>query len=435
MSRVVVIGGGFGGLAVAARLARRRHDVTVLEASDTLGGAAGPFVADGHTWDAGPAATLLPAVLRDLFTKTGAPLEDEVDLVSQEVVREHRFIDGSALALPAGSRAAQRDAVDGLQAGLGERWGAHVDAYAGTWETLRGELFERAWDPEVASEAARRLVGSRRSLHRDLRRGLRDERLRLVAGHPFVADGHDLREVPAWAGLRTYLEQRFGSWTVPGGLWQVTAALERRCAARGVTLRPGVEARDLVLRDSRVAAVDTSEGPIDAAVVVVAIDPRRLPALAGHVARGTPAPPPVTAYLSLTDAHDLPDLPAETVLHGDPLLILRTGGTAPEGRASWTALARGRVAGDVATALAHAGLDLRDHLARSHQHSPRDLVRRWRGSPLGVLWQGRGTAAQRLGPDTPLPGVYACGAASGHGSGLPFVGMRAALVAEAVGRA
>ena len=41
MSRVVVIGGGFGGLASAARLAKLGHDVTLVEASDRLGGAIG----------------------------------------------------------------------------------------------------------------------------------------------------------------------------------------------------------------------------------------------------------------------------------------------------------------------------------------------------------------------------------------------------------
>ncbi|WP_235739175.1 FAD-dependent oxidoreductase [Nocardioides alcanivorans] len=31
MARVVVIGGGFGGMAAAARLAKRGHEVTVVE--------------------------------------------------------------------------------------------------------------------------------------------------------------------------------------------------------------------------------------------------------------------------------------------------------------------------------------------------------------------------------------------------------------------
>jgi len=67
--------------------------------------------------------------------------------------------------------------------------------------------------------------------------------------------------------------------------------------------------------------------------------------------------------------------------------------------------------------------------------SPRELVERWGGSPLGVLWEGRGTVRRRLGPRTPIAGVYAAGAHATPGAGLPFVGLSAALVAQVVGPA
>ena len=35
-----------------------------------------------------------------------------------------------------------------------------------------------------------------------------------------------------------------------------------------------------------------------------------------------------------------------------------------------------------------------------------------------MLWQGRGTVRQRLGPTTPVPGVYAAGAHATPGGGL-----------------
>ena len=56
-----------------------------------------------------------------LFRKSGRPLEREVDLQPLDLVREHRFADGSALRLPGGSRAAQLAAVDELGTGLGQQ--------------------------------------------------------------------------------------------------------------------------------------------------------------------------------------------------------------------------------------------------------------------------------------------------------------------------
>src|SRR3954451_6010346 len=112
MARVVVVGGGFGGTAAAARLAKSGHQVTVVERRQRLGGAVGFVERDGFRWDAGPTSTALPAVLRDLFRKSGRPVERELDLVPVEPAREHRFVDGTVLAMPMGSRSAQLEAVD-----------------------------------------------------------------------------------------------------------------------------------------------------------------------------------------------------------------------------------------------------------------------------------------------------------------------------------
>ena len=433
MARVVVVGGGFGGMAAAARLAKLGHQVTLLERSPHLGGALTTVERDGFAWDAGPTSTLLPAVVRDLFRKSGRPLEREVDLQPLDVVREHRFADGTSLSLPGGSRAAQLGAFEALGRGLGEQWVEHVASYGDTWELLRKEWFERPFDDDVAPRELTALLDRRESLHKRLRRTFRDERLRLVAGHRLVMDGHDLREAPVLAGVDVYLEQRFGAWTVPGGLVALGTAMAERLALRGVVVQTATEATDLVVREGRVAAVRTTGGEVDADLVVVAIDPRRLPALASYVRRTMPAIPPVVCHVGLEG--DVPELPHEVVLHGDPLLVVRTGGRAPGGGAAWTVLARGRIAEDVLTAVARHRLDVRRQVVTRVDRTPRDLVEEWGGSPHGMLWQGPRTARSRLGPRTPVAGVLTAGAHATTGSGLPFAGLSAALVAEVVGRA
>jgi phytoene dehydrogenase-like protein len=431
--RVVVVGGGFGGLACAARLAKLGHDVTLLERLATLGGAVSTVAADGFEWDAGPTSTLVPAVVRDLFRKSGRPLERELDLEPLDVVREHWFEDGSVLGLPGHSRAAQLRAFDELGAGLGRRWVDHVDSYSDDWEVLRRAYFENAWNPDEVSREAAARFDSREMLHKRLKRTFKDERLRQVAAHPFVADGHDVRNVPAWAGLVAYLEQRFGAWAIPGGMAQLTAALAARMATRGVTVALEVEATDIVVREGRAVAVATTSGTVDADAVVCAIDPRMLPTLAPYVERTMPAMPPVVCHVGLSEP--VRPLPHEVVVHGDPMFVVRTGGRSPDGGAAYTVHGRGKLTEDILKALARHRLDLRGDVVTRVDLTPKDLVSQWRTSPYGVLWEGRGTVRARLGPRTPIEGVYAAGAHATPGAGLPFVGLSAALVAQVVGPA
>jgi UDP-galactopyranose mutase len=428
MARVVVVGGGFGGMASAARLAKLGHAVTLVEAAERLGGALAPVTQDGFVWDGGPTMTLLPAVIRDLFRKSGRPLERELDLEPVEVIREHRFEDGTRVRLTGGSRAAQIEAFDELGTGLGRQWADFVGSFADDWEVLRQHYFEVPWTPDaLPREVAARLDG-RETLAKRIRRSLKDRRMRLVASFPFDAEGHDPRDVPAWAGLVHYLEQRFGAWTVPGGMHQLAAVLEQRLAIRKVTVLTGTTVTDVLLRDGVVAGVALSgpdgDGEIEADRVVAAVDPRRLPLTARYAERTMPAMPPQVFHLGLRDAPALPA--AEVVLHGDPLLVVRASGDA------WTVHARGKLLEDVTVAMARHKLDIRDRVLSRIDLGPRELVARWGGSPYGMLWMGRRTVRHRLGPTTPIPGLYAAGAHATPGAGLPFVGLSAALVAQAI---
>lgn len=438
MARIIVVGGGLGGMATAARLAKQGHEVALLEAATHLGGALAAVEQDGYRWDGGAGHTLLPAALRDLFRKTGRPLEKELegDLEPMPVLREHRFADRTSVRLPGGSRADQVAAFDELGPGLGEKWVEHVELYNAVWEVLRRNYVEVPWTPGDRKAVPRELdslFNIRETLHKRLRHDFRDERLALVAGHGATAEGHDLRNVPSWVGVTSYLEQRFGGWRVPGGMGRLVDLLTARLATRGVTVRTGTTVQDLVVREGRVVGVRTAEGEADADAVVVAIDPRRLPALASYVEKTMPAIPPVVCHLGLTG--DVPEITHDVVFNAEPTITVRRGTGAPEGGTAWTLLGRGKIAEDMVDALARHGLDVRENVVSRVDLSPRDLVQQWNGSPMGVLWQGRGTVRLRLGPTTPIAGVYQAGAHGAPGAGVPFVTQSAALVAQVIGPA
>lgn len=430
-----MVGGGLAGAASAARLAKLGHRVTLVERLPVLGGAVGLLERDGFVWDTGPDATALPAVLRDLFRKSGRPLERELSLEPVQPLREHRFGDGTRVTLPSGSRSGQLAAVEeGLGGGLGRVWVDHVHQYAEAWDRLRRDFFERTYAPGLAAPETEALLGGRSSLRRAVHRGLRDPRLRTLALHHAVQGGHDPRRVPAWFGLLDYLEQNFGTWTFPGGFGALAGLLERRLAQRGVTVQTSTTALDVRMGPHGPVAVETDHGPVPAEIVVVAVDPHLLPVLSARVRRTRAALPPAVTHLGLRGP--VPDLPREVVLHDSAAtLTLRTGGAAPHGAAAWTLHHRGRLAGDPLAALAARGIDVRDAVTVRLERSPQEQVAHWGGSPAGVLWQDRRSVRDRLGTVTPLPHVHAVGAHTGGGGWLPFVGLTAALVAESVGPA
>lgn len=69
--RAIVIGSGFGGLALAIRLQAAGIPVLLLEARDKPGGRAYVYEQDGFRFDAGPTVLTAPGVIDELFAAAG----------------------------------------------------------------------------------------------------------------------------------------------------------------------------------------------------------------------------------------------------------------------------------------------------------------------------------------------------------------------------
>ncbi len=184
MARAVVVGGGFGGLAAALRLAKLGHAVTLVEQSE-LGGALAPVARDAFAWDTAT-HTLVPGVVRDLFRKTGRPLERELDLVQLDCLREHWFEDGTSLVLTA-RRSEQLAAFDRLRPGLGRGLRRPRGVVRRPVGGAAARVRRGALGPRPPAAAAGRAARVARVAGRRLRRVSRDERLGRSPATPFTA--------------------------------------------------------------------------------------------------------------------------------------------------------------------------------------------------------------------------------------------------------
>ncbi|TDD25466.1 NAD(P)/FAD-dependent oxidoreductase [Kribbella turkmenica] len=435
MARVIVVGAGLAGLASAVRLAKLGHQVTLCERDERLGGVLGRIEADGFCWDAGAASTTLPAALRDLFRKSGRPIESLVQLEPVAEPRRHMFADGSVLDLPIADRGEQLQAWTELaDAKVARQWTALVDGYGETWQILRKTSLEPPLKDQLPLSAIRTLRPWQ-SLERVAQRRLDDERARAVLRHFAAQSGSDAKLTPGYVGVWSYLERTFGRWTIAGGFGALADALAQRARERKIDVRTGAEVVAVGTSQGSVTGVRLADGTELAADIVVSdIDPRELyehlvddPAakkVRKQVHSTHQAQAAYVVHLGLEDP--VPSLPFETVLHGTPTAVVRTGGQAPAGHQAWSVLVHGYPTDDVLDLLVARGLHVRDKVV-SRQTSPS-----WWA---GVAWEGYRTARRRAANVSPIKGLYCVGAGAHPGSGVPATTLGAAIVADAVGKA
>ncbi|ATP17235.1 hypothetical protein BV87_01745 [Sphingobium yanoikuyae] len=76
----IVIGSGFGGLALAIRLQSAGIGTTLIEARDRPGGRAYRWEREGYIFDAGPTVITDPACLEELWMLSGNRMDEDVTL-------------------------------------------------------------------------------------------------------------------------------------------------------------------------------------------------------------------------------------------------------------------------------------------------------------------------------------------------------------------
>ncbi len=119
--RVVVVGGGVGGLAGAIRLRSEGHDVVLLERNDVVGGKLASYERDGYTFDVGPSLLTLPHVFDELFRLAGTTLDEQLDLRRLDPQFRYHWRDGSSLAVHDDAEATAA-AFEECASGAGAQW-------------------------------------------------------------------------------------------------------------------------------------------------------------------------------------------------------------------------------------------------------------------------------------------------------------------------
>lgn len=496
MSRIVVIGAGVGGLAAAARLAVRGHEVTILEQGDRVGGKLFTYRRDGFAFDTGPSLFTLPAVYRDLFLKTGGPLEEAVDLQPVEPGFGYHFADGSSVTVPGVDPGkAARAFGDAFGGSAREDWRQLIARGGEMWRLTREPFLQSPLDGwrtllKVATPSAVRAIAPRTTL-RDLgQQYLSDWRLRQVLDRYATYSGSDPRRAPAVFATVPYMEQTFGAWHIGGGLGTLADALEKRCLERGVGIRLRADVAEVLLADGRVAGVRTVDGERIPAEIVVAnadahhlyndlLDDPHAKGPARSLAKAAPALSGFVILLALRgrtpgihhhnvwfprdydgefdaifgrNPHPARDPAIYACVPDDPLMrpdddteawfiLVNTPrhGNGMRGSVDWAAPGLADEYADLLLQrLAERGTDIRDRVLWRELRTPADLAHDTRapgGSIYGSSSNGPRAAFQRPANQSPIPGLYLVGGSAHPGGGLPLVGMGAEIVADLIPRA
>jgi phytoene desaturase len=286
----VVVGAGFGGLALAIRLQASGMQTTLLEKRDKPGGRAYVYEDQGFVFDAGPTVITDPSCIEELFDLAGKRIEDYVEMLPVAPFYRLCWEDGSHFdylndqeALDRQIHARNPADVDGYKRFLAYSKAVFEEGYV----KLGAVPFLSFRDMIQAGPQLARLQAWR-SVYGMVSRFIQDEHLRqafsfhslLVGGNPFATS--------SIYTLIHALERRWGVWFPRGGTGALVRALVRLFEDIGGHIELNAPVARIETQGERASGVRLEDGRLFAADAVAsnADVVHTYAKLLGHDARG-----------------------------------------------------------------------------------------------------------------------------------------------------
>jgi phytoene desaturase len=258
----IVVGAGFGGIALAVRLQAMGFQTTLIDNRDKPGGRAYVYEEKGYKFDGGPTVITDPDCLKELFEISGKKMDDYVSLVPVSPFYRLQWEDGDVFdydnapgTLEAQIEARNPDDVAGYHKFLAYS----KELYREGYEKLGTTAFLKFSQMISAAPQLIRLRADK-SVYSMVAKFVKDEKVRqLLSFQSLLVGGNPFKTSSIYALIHA-LERKGGVWFAKGGTGALVAGLVKLFQDLGGEVRLGDEVTDIHTEGDRVTGVTTQSG-------------------------------------------------------------------------------------------------------------------------------------------------------------------------------
>jgi phytoene desaturase len=268
-STAIVIGAGFGGLALAIRLQSAGIATTIVEARDKPGGRAYVWHRDGFTFDAGPTVITDPDCLKELWALSGQDMADDVTL--EPVMPFYRLMWNDGTVFDYSNDDAELDrqiaALDPADVAGYRRF---LDYSAGVYRegyVKLGAVPFLDFASMIKAAPALARYQAWRSVYSIVAGFVNNEKLReALSFHTLLVGGNPMKTSSIYALIHK-LERDGGVWFAKGGTNALIAGMVRLFERLGGIVRLAEPVEEITTEGDRVTGVRTARGTLSADLV------------------------------------------------------------------------------------------------------------------------------------------------------------------------
>jgi phytoene desaturase len=255
----VVIGAGFGGLALAIRLQSAGISTTLVEARDKPGGRGYYWVKDGFTFDAGPTVITDPDCLQQLWALSGHDMAEDVELMPVKPFYRLNWPDGTNFDY-SNDEVELRQEIAKLDPGDIAGYDKFVDystyVYNEGYKKL-GTVAFLDFKSMIAASPALAKAQAWRSVYSMVSSFVKNEKL--LSFHTLLVGGNPMKTSSIYALIHK-LEKEGGVWFARGGTSKLIAGMVTHFERLGGVVRLNDGVAEIETMGEKVVGVRTKSG-------------------------------------------------------------------------------------------------------------------------------------------------------------------------------
>jgi phytoene desaturase len=274
--KVVIVGAGFGGLSVAALLAKNGFNVTVLEKNEQIGGRASIHKDKGFTFDMGPSWYLMPDVFEKFFAEFDRKTEDLFKLIRLDP--SYRIFFSKEKIVDVYADIEQNyNLFDKLEKNGAEKLKKYLKLAEQKYEISMDGLIYKDFKSIFDFLSWKLLIaGSKLSIFKKLDTLVNEyfdsDEARKIMEYSIGFLGGSPKITPAVYQLISYVDFALGVWFPKGGMGKVAKVIYDLAKSYGAKFRFNEEVKKIEIEDKKATKVITDKDEISADIFIINAD-------------------------------------------------------------------------------------------------------------------------------------------------------------------
>lgn len=269
--KIIIIGGGIGGLATAALLGKQGYQVTLLEKNSKVGGRASIWKKNGFTFDLGPSWYMMPDAFEHFFSLFNTSPQNFYELIKLNP-RYSIFFDNNQFPFTS-SLSQNKKIFDSLEPNGGKKLQKFIDESEKLYKLAMEELVYINYTslfPLLSPSLLWKVIKMKlfKTFHADISEQFKNPYLQKILEFTTVFLGGSPYITPAFYTLIAHTDFNLQIWHPKGGIYKVIEALEKLCKKYNVKLKTNQEVTKIHIRNNKVYSVETKTNIYKTDIVV-----------------------------------------------------------------------------------------------------------------------------------------------------------------------